>query len=32
VNGALNAQRPLVVVGNTQLDDGMAVRLAEPSK
>lgn len=32
VNGALDAQRPLVVVGNTQLDDGMAVRVAEPSK
>jgi RND family efflux transporter MFP subunit len=35
VLGALDAQRPLVVVGNTQLDDGMAVRAnaqAEPSK
>jgi RND family efflux transporter MFP subunit len=35
VSGALDAQRPLVVVGNTQLDDGMAVRHtppAEPSK
>lgn len=32
VSGALDAQRPLVVVGNTQLEDGMAVRVAEPSK
>ena len=32
VSGALDAQRPLVVVGNTQIDDGMAVRMAEPSK
>jgi RND family efflux transporter MFP subunit len=35
VSGALDAQRPLVVVGNTQLDDGMAVRTtaaAEPAK
>ena len=32
VSGALDAQRPLVVVGNTQIDDGMAVRTAEPSK
>lgn len=32
VSGAIDAQRPVVVVGNTQLDDGMAVRTAEPSK
>jgi RND family efflux transporter MFP subunit len=32
VSGALDAQRPLVVVGNTQLEDGMAVRTAEPVK
>ena len=32
VSGALDAQRPLVVVGNTQLEDGMAVRAAEPVK
>lgn len=32
VRGALDAQRQLVVVGNTQLDDGMAVRVAEPAK
>lgn len=32
VSGALNAQRPLVVLGNTQLDDGMAVRLADSPK
>jgi len=32
VSGALDARRPLVVVGNAQLDDGMAVRAAEPSK
>ena len=32
VSGALDAQRPLVVVGNTQLDDGMAVRMPEPAK
>jgi RND family efflux transporter MFP subunit len=32
VSGSLDGQRPLVVVGNTQLDDGMAVRTAEPSK
>ena len=32
VSGALDAERPLVVVGNTQIDDGMAVRMAEPSK
>jgi hypothetical protein len=31
VSGALDAQRPLVVVGNTQLDDGMAVRTAKPA-
>jgi len=32
VSGALDAQRPLVVVGNTQLEDGMAVHAAEPVK
>lgn len=32
VSGALDAQRLLVVVGNTQLDDGMAVRMPEPAK
>jgi RND family efflux transporter MFP subunit len=32
VDGALDAQRPLVIVGNTQLDDGMAVRTAEPAQ
>jgi len=32
VSGALDAHRPLVVVGNTQLEDGMAVRTAEPAK
>ena len=35
VTGALDAQRPLVVVGNTQLENGMAVRAtaqAEPAK
>lgn len=32
VRGALDARRPLVVVGNTQLVDGMAVRVTEPSK
>jgi RND family efflux transporter MFP subunit len=31
VSGVLDAQRPLVVVGNTQLDDGMAVRTAKPA-
>ncbi|WP_077444587.1 efflux RND transporter periplasmic adaptor subunit [Rhodanobacter sp. C05] len=34
VSGELDPQRPLVVVGNTQLDDGMAVHsaTAEPAK
>jgi multidrug efflux pump subunit AcrA (membrane-fusion protein) len=32
VSGALDAQRPLVVVGNTQLDNGMAVRTAKPAE
>lgn len=32
VSGALDARRPLVVVGNTQLEDGMAVRVAGLSK
>lgn len=32
VNGALDAKRPLVTVGATQLDDGMAVRPMEADK
>jgi hypothetical protein len=28
--GKLDAHRPLVTVGATQLDDGMAVRVAAP--
>ena len=32
VTGALDARRPLVVVGSTQLEDGMAVRTTEPAK
>jgi RND family efflux transporter MFP subunit len=32
VSGSLDASKPLVVVGNTQLDDGMAVRVTPPAE